>query len=220
MQEWYMPMQRNKLMAQTITVTGRGTVTAKPDTVIITLGVRTEHANVQEALAENAKRANAVIHALKAIGVSDEDIDTASFSIYPKYNYSNGTNTLTGYEVEHIFDIIVKDTKKVGNIYDTTVTSGANIARHIQFRLANEQPYYQQALMLAVKNAKEKAIVIARTLGLPMQDIPLQIKEESRAASFPPAPYSMTTLAESSTAPPIQTQDITITATVQAVFSY
>lgn len=112
MQEWYMPMQRNKLMAQTITVTGRGTVTAKPDTVIITLGVRTEHANVQEALVENAKRANAVIHALKAIGVSDEDIDTASFSIYPKYNYSNGTNTLTGYEVEHIFDIIVKDTKK------------------------------------------------------------------------------------------------------------
>jgi uncharacterized protein YggE len=220
MQEWYMPMQRNKPMAQTITVTGQGTVTAKPDTVIITLGVRTEHTNVQEALAENAKRANGVIRALKTIGVGEEDIDTASFSIYPKYNYSNGTATLTGYEVEHIFDITVKDTKKVGNIYDTAVTSGANIARHIQFRLANEQPYYQQALVLAVKNAKEKAIVIARTLGLPMHDIPLQIKEESVAPSFPRAPYSATTLAETSTATPIQTQDIIIKATVQAVFSY
>jgi uncharacterized protein YggE len=221
MQEWYMPMQRSKPMTQTITVTGQGTVTAKPDTVIITLGVRTEHVNVQEALAENARRANDVIRALKAIGVSEEDIDTASFSIYPKYNYSNGTNTLTGYEVEHIFDITVKDTKKVGNIYDTAVTNGANIARHIQFRLANEQPYYQQALMLAVKNAKEKAIVIARTIGLPMHDIPLQIKEESVAPSFPRAPYSaVATLAESSAAPPIQTQDIIIKATVQAVFSY
>jgi uncharacterized protein YggE len=220
MQEWYMPMQRNQPTAQTITVTGQGTVTAKPDTVIITLGVRTEHTNVQVALAENAKRANDVIRALKTIGVSEEDIDTASFSIYPKYNYSDGTATLTGYEVEHIFDITVKDTKKVGNIYDTAIASGANIARHIQFRLANEQPYYQQALMLAVKNAKEKAITIARTLGLPMHDIPLQIKEESVAAPFPRAPYSATTLAESSTATPIQTQDIIIKATVQAVFSY
>lgn len=220
MQEWYMPMQRNQPTAQTITVTGQGTVTAKPDTVIITLGVRTEHTNVQEALAENAKRANNVIRALKTIEVNEEDIDTASFSIYPKYNYSNGTATLTGYEVEHIFDITVKDTKKVGNIYDTAIASGANIARQIQFRLANEQPYYQQALMLAVKNAKEKAITIARTLGLPMHDMPLQIKEESVAPPFPRAPYSATTLAESSTATPIQTQDIIIKATVQAVFSY
>ena len=220
MQEWYMPMQRNKSAAQTITVTGQGTVTAKPDTVIVTLGVRTEHTSVREALAENAKRANAIIHALKEIGVSEEDIDTASFSIYPKYDYSNGTAFLTGYEAEHIFDITVKDPNSVGNIYDTAVQNGANIARHIQFRLANEQPYYQQALALAVKNAKEKAIVIARTLGLPMHDMPIQVKEESVAPSIPRTPFPTEVLAAPQTVPPIQTQDIIITATVQAVFAY
>jgi uncharacterized protein len=220
MQEWYMPIQRSKPAVKTITVTGQGTIITKPDTVIITLGVRTEHKNVHEALAENAKRANAMIHALKAIGVSEENIDTASFSIYPKYDYSNGTAALTGYEVEHIFDITVKDPKLVGNIYDTAVQNGANIARHIQFRLANEQPYYQQALALAVKNAKEKAIVIARTLGLPLHDIPIQVKEESVAPSIPRTPSPITTLAASQAAPPIQTQDIIITATVQVVFPY
>jgi uncharacterized protein len=220
MQEWYMPIQRSKPAVKTITVTGQGTIITKPDTVIITLGVRTEHKNVREALAENAKRANAMIHALKAIGVSEENIDTASFSIYPKYDYSNGNAALIGYEVEHIFDITVKDPKSVGNIYDTAVQNGANIARHIQFRLANEQPYYQQALSLAVKNAKEKAIVIARTLGLPLHDIPIQVTEESVAPSIPRTPSSITTLAASQAVTPIQTQDIIITATVQAVFPY
>jgi uncharacterized protein YggE len=204
---------------QTITVTGQGTFTVKPDTVIITLGIRTEHTNAQEALSENARRANTMIQALQAIGVRDEEIDTASFSIYPKYNYTNTTALLVGYEVEHIFDITVKDVKKAGNIYETAVASGANIARHIQFKLANEQPYYQQALAMAVKNAQEKALVLARTLGLPLNDIPVEMKEKSIAPIGPPAPPRTMVLAEA-TAPPIQTQDIVITAAVHAVFTY
>jgi uncharacterized protein YggE len=205
---------------QTITVTGQGTFTVKPDTVIITLGIRTEHTNAQEALSENARRANTMIQALQAIGVRDEDIDTASFSIYPKYNYTNTTALLVGYEVEHIFDITVKDVKKVGHIYETAVASGANIARHIQFKLANEQPYYQQALAKAVKNAQEKAVVIARAIGIPLHEIPIQMKEESISTIVPPSPRTTMVLAEQQTTPPIQAQDIIITAIVQAVFTY
>ncbi|QPA32860.1 SIMPL domain-containing protein [Thermaerobacillus caldiproteolyticus] len=224
MQDWhmhhYLPTQRGKHSPQTITVTGQGTVTVKPDTVIITLGIRTEHTNVREALSENAQRAGVMIQALKAIGVHEEDIDTASFSIYPKYNYTNGISVLVGYEVEHIFDITVRDTKTVGNIYETAVANGANIARHIQFKLANEQPYYQQALAIAVKNAKEKAFVIAHTLGLPLHDMPIQIKEESLAPTLSPSLPSTVVLAEQQTAPPIQTQDIIISAVAQAIFTY
>lgn len=199
----------------TIAVTGQGTLHVKPDTVIITIGIRTEHTSALEALTENATRANAMIKALNAIGVAHEDIETSSFSIYPKYTYTNQTPILAGYEVEHMFDLTVKDVKKVGMMYETAVANGANIARQLQFKLANEQPYYQQALALAVKNAQEKARVLARTLQLPLHDIPIEIKESQPS---PISPRAMV-LADGA-APPIQTQEVVISAIVHAIFSY
>jgi uncharacterized protein len=204
---------------QTMTVIGQGTITVKPDTVIITLGVRTESAAVSQALQENATRANNMIQALNSIGIKTEEIETASFSIYPKYEYREGTAILVGYEVEHIFDITVKDVTKAGNIYETAVANGANIARSIQFKLSNRAPFYQHALADALRNAREKAIVLARTLGVPVNGIPIKIKEESVIPIEPAfAPKTMV-LAEPS-APPIQSQDIIITATVKAIFEY
>lgn len=201
---------------RTIAVTGQGTLYVKPDTVIVTIGIRTEHTSALEALTENAKRANAMIQALQTIGIHHEDIDTSSFSIYPKYTYTNQTVILVGYEVEHMFDITVKDVKNVGAIYETAVVNGANIARQLQFKLANMQPHYQQALAMAIKNAQEKARVLARTLQLPLHDVPVEIKEQSHP--FPPPPRPMV-LAEGA-APPIQTQEIVITAVVHAAFAY
>lgn len=199
----------------TIAVTGQGTLRVKPDTVIITIGIRTEHTSALEALTENATRANAMLKALREIGVAHEDIETSSFSIYPKYTYTNQTPILAGYEVEHMFDMTVKDVKKVGMMYETAVANGANIARQLQFKLANEQLYYQQALALAVKNAQEKARVLARTLQLPLHDVPIEIKENHPSPLLPRAMV----LADGA-APPIQAQEVVISAIVHVIFSY
>lgn len=96
----------------TLTITGQGTVIAKPDTVLIAIGVHTEHHNIQEALTDNAKRTNAVTEALKALDIPIEDIETTSFSIRPTYEHHNGTTALSGYEVEHWLEITVRDPKK------------------------------------------------------------------------------------------------------------
>ncbi|HZG60133.1 MAG TPA: SIMPL domain-containing protein [Anoxybacillus sp.] len=204
---------------RTMSVTGQGTITAKPDTVFITLGIRTESEIVSQALSENAARANNMIQALKAIGIKDEDIDTASFSIYPKYEYKDGKSLLVGYEVEHIFDITVKDVNKAGIIYETAVANGANIARNIQFELSNPEIYYEHALADALRNAVEKAVILGRTLGISVQTIPLKIKEETAVLPQPRFVAKTMVLAEQG-APPIQTQDIVIKATVQAIFEY
>jgi uncharacterized protein YggE len=205
---------------RTMTVVGQATLSVKPDTVIISIGVRTENPSVQQALADNSERANAMIRALEAIGVHRDDIDTSSISIYPKYTYNNNAAVLAGYEVEHLFDITVKDVQKAGTIYETAVANGANIARQLQFQLANTQPSYQRALAMALQNAQEKARVLARTLQLPLVDTPIDMKEESAAPIVPPPSPRTVVLAAESAAPPIQTQDVVITAIVRAVFTY
>jgi uncharacterized protein YggE len=204
-------------MNETISVIGQGDVQAKPDTVVITLGVKTEQRNAKEAVAENAARSQAMIQALKQIGISENDIETVSFSLYPKYEYTDGVSRIIGYEVEHLFEITVRQVQNAGIIYETAVENGANIARNIQFRLKNPNRYYQQALAQAVRNAHEKAATIARTLGVLLYEIPFQVKETS---TLPSVKRMAQTVVLAEGAPPIQTQEVTITASVQALFAY
>src|SRR6478735_8946903 len=53
-----------------------GTVTAAPDTATVVLGVQTQAATADAALAANAERATALIDSLKAKGVAEGDIAT------------------------------------------------------------------------------------------------------------------------------------------------
>ncbi|GMB08033.1 SIMPL domain-containing protein [Thermolongibacillus altinsuensis] len=204
-------------MNETMSVIGQGDVHAKPDTVIITLGVKTEHRNAKEAVSENAARSQAMIQALKKIGIGENDIETVSFSLYPKYDYTAGAPQIIGYEVEHLFDITVRQVQNAGAIYETATENGANVARNIQFVLKNANHYYQQALAQAVRNAREKAATIARTLGVLLYEIPFQVKETS---TLPSVKRMAQTAVLAEGAPPIQTQEVTISATVQAVFAY
>lgn len=58
------PDNRTSESQRKITVNGEGTVKASPDLATATLGVRTENLNLQEAQAENAKKANDLVNAL------------------------------------------------------------------------------------------------------------------------------------------------------------
>ena len=65
----------------TITVQGEGVVKAKPNVVILTIGIRTDHKNVKQAQEENAVQSKQLLDALKQLGIADKDIETISYTI-------------------------------------------------------------------------------------------------------------------------------------------
>ncbi|MFC3884187.1 SIMPL domain-containing protein [Bacillus songklensis] len=204
----------------TITVHGQGTVKAIPDTISMTIGVMTENLNVQEALKENSAKSTQLIQALNQMGIRDEQIETASFTINPKYDYSDGKATLIGYEVQHLFTLTVKDVKQAGEVYKTAVDSGANIARNLQFQLQNADLYYQEALKLAVQNAKEKAYTIARSLKATLHEPPVEIIEETLYPVYESAVSPKATVLAAQSVPPIQPGEQRLQAQLKVVFSY
>jgi uncharacterized protein YggE len=205
---------------QTITVYGQGVMKAVPDTVSMTIGITTENPNVQQALKQNSAAASQLIDALRQLGLSDKQIETSSFTIYPKYDYSEGKSTLTGYEVQHLFNITVQDVKQAGEVYAAAVANGANVARNLQFQLQNADLYYQEALKAAVQNAKEKAYTIARSLKVSLQDTPIEVVEETLAPVYESSFDKKTAVLGASAAPPIEAGEESIMAKVKMVFSY
>lgn len=209
---------RNNEKDYNIKVWGEGSETAKADEAIISLGVVTKDKNIKKAKEENALLLNKIIEGLIKIGIDEEDIETAAYTITPMYDYQNGEKIFRGYEVKHILEISVKDINKAGEVIDVATKSGANVVNYIRFTVANPEFYYNKALEKAILNAKEKADVVAETLGVEINEIPLRVTENPSDRGIPY--YEMSKLAATNSTTPIQLGSVEIKSRVSAVFQY
>jgi uncharacterized protein YggE len=71
----------------TISTSGTATTKVNPDKVSLTVGVETDGANATEAVSKNADLMQKVIAALKGLGITDDQLSTGYFSVYPTYEY-------------------------------------------------------------------------------------------------------------------------------------
>ncbi|WP_189655256.1 SIMPL domain-containing protein [Bacillus sp. HNG] len=199
-------------------VNGEGIVTATPTSSTITLGVITEGNTVSAAQNENNQITNNVIQSLVVLGIPKNHIKTVEFRIEILYDFENSKQTLRGYRVIHMLQISDVDIQATGSVVDTAVQNGANTVTSIHFTVSNPQVYYAKALENAIKDAQGKARTIATTLEVQLQEIPFHIKELSQQS--PPIPFQTAMFAKSEAATPIQPGELTITARIEATFTY
>jgi len=200
-----------------MTVTGNGKVVAQASYVQLQIEVTTQGKNVQQAQQENASTMNRVIQSILALTIPRENIQTAAYTIAPIYDYVEGKQVFTGYEVTNAITVKVPDTNLVGAVIDTAVENGANRISSIQFKIDHADVYYQQALSLALHNAQMKANTIAQTMHLALHPQPLEIVEENESG---PVLYKSMAMADSTITTPIEQGQITISAAVRVTFQY
>lgn len=87
-------------------ITGDGTVYAKADIANIEVGLRTgTKKTAAEATTDSTNKMNAIIGAVKALGIDEKDIKTSDYALNPVYNYTaTKGQELTGYEVTQNVD--------------------------------------------------------------------------------------------------------------------
>lgn len=217
------PFYRNHQHSQLnpLTVIGEGTIHVRPDQAKITLGVVTQSADVQSAQQENASISNEVIEALKKLGIEESAITTAHYTIHPRYDFVEGQSILRGYEVEHLIEVLIKNLDIIGNVYETAIRHGANRSGGIQFIIANQEAFYQEALKRALRNAFDKATVISQAIGARLNRIPTKITEQSQPQERVHQVFSaQATSIQTEGIPPIQTGEMTIQAIIQVVYVY
>lgn len=204
-----------------MTVEGKGQITVRPDQAKLSIGVVTENQQLLQAQQENSVISTRVIEALNQLGIDPASIKTIIYNIQPQYDYIEGKQILRGYQVEHQLEVTVKDIAKVGLILDTAFKNGANRAGNIQFIVATPEVYYREALKKALNDAREKAEVMAQTIGAALKRIPIKIIEKNVQPPevYPMFSYKLTAEAAAVT-PPIQKGEYTIDAYVTVVYEY
>lgn len=160
----------------TISVTGTGEVYAAPDLALTSFSVVTEADTVNEALAENAAKMNAVIAFVKGEGLADKDVKTTGFNIYPRYEWyeagtcwppcPSGKRVLVGYEVRQTLQVKIRDMAKIGDIVQGATKEGANQVNDLRFTIEDEDELKNQARESAIEKAKSKAKTLASQLDM------------------------------------------------------
>ncbi|WP_254052728.1 SIMPL domain-containing protein [Bacillus sp. V59.32b] len=206
----------NHHKSNTLIVSGEETILAAPDQAMIKLGVITENKDPAVAQQENANAISKVINSITGLGIPENQIRTVEYRIEPQYDYQDATQIFRGYKVTHLIQITISKIKQVGEILDTAVNNGANTVSSLQFTLSNQEVYYNQALSLAVENAREKAVSLAKILGVTLNKIPDLVQEISVNQ---PILFESTALVKS-VATPIQPGELDIPAVVRVEYSY
>ena len=200
-----------------MTVTGVGNLFVAPNVVQIQLEVITENEQLIKAQQENAYVMSQVIESLLEFGISKEDIKTASYNIFPKYDFIDGKQVFRGYEVSNAIEVTITNVEQAGSVIDLAVQNGVNRVSNIRFTVENEQTYYQEALNLALNNAQAKSQTIAQTMKLQLDPQPIKIEEKFKQE---PIAYRTFATAEMNTSTPIEQGQIKISATVRVQFQY
>lgn len=169
-----------------ISVSGEGKIAAKPDIAVLSATVRTEKTALKDAQKENTEMSQKVVTFLKSSGIAEKDIRTAYYNIAPQYQYNDCSRApsvqserypvvpcyslpkpkIIGYQVTNSYEIKVRDLDKAGEILEGVVGAGANEVSGLSFSIDNEDALKADARKQAIDDARAKAKVLARQLGV------------------------------------------------------
>lgn len=148
-------------------VVAEGRVSRVPDIAIIRAGVVSQGATAAEALSANARQMASLLAALKAAGIADRDIQTATISLNPQYRYAeNQPPVITGYQASNTVSVKFRDIARSGTILDALVKQGANQIDGPNLTIDAIDSAMDEARIDAVKRARTRADLYARALGM------------------------------------------------------
>ncbi|MBX4190304.1 SIMPL domain-containing protein [Candidatus Parcubacteria bacterium] len=154
--------------SNTISFSGEGKVTAKPDIAAISASIVTQATDSKVAQDENSRKSKAVTDFLKKQNIDEKDIKTTGYNIYPQYRYPTygGNPTTTGYQVVESYEIKVRDLNKVSTVLSGLVGAGANQVNNLGMQVENPEKLQAEARQKAIDAAKKKAQELESQVGV------------------------------------------------------
>lgn len=202
---------------RTLSVSGTATISLAADMATLRIGVNTVCDTVGEAQDQNSAIMQRVIDAILAQGVAKEDIITSDFSVYSSQDYNTGA-VKTQYTVNNMLSVTIRNLENTALLIDVATKAGANQMYGLSFASSEADSAYEKALSRAYEDAVAKANVLAQAAGLKLGNV-LQLDATNTYGGFYGIRNSYDMVAESAKGAAIVSGDVTVNATVNAVFS-
>ena len=195
-----------------ITLSGHGEVQAVPDIANIYFSISKDAKTVKEAQEAVAKIEKSALDFLKENNVAEKDIKAENASFYPKYEYKydakimmpcneygcppqGGNSVIVGYTASESITVKIRNTDDAGTIMQGLGTLGVSQLNGPSFAIDDEDVLKAEARKKAIDDARNKAEVLAKDLGMKLG----RIANFSESGNYPmPMYYGKATMSADS----------------------
>lgn len=180
----------------TISVAGEGEVNALPDIGMFNFSVRAIDPSAEGAQQQVNERLENILAFLSDNGVEEKDIKTNYYNLSPNYRYETSVcaagvycpsrQVQDGFEVNQNVSVKVRDLDKAGALISGVGEQKADDISGLQFVVDDTAALKDQARQAAIADAKERADVLAKQLGVKLKRMTGYYEDEG----YYPAPYA------------------------------
>ena len=164
-------------MSRRIKVTGRAKANCPPDKITVSLTLEAADKDYQKTLDIAAEKLESLQRAAAAAGFEKGELKTSSFNVTDEYDYvqtETGGNKrqFIGYKCGHRLKLeFDMDMERLGKALAALSGCEANSEFHINFGVKDIDTLKKQLLAQAVKDAAEKAEILAQAAGVKLKEI-------------------------------------------------
>jgi uncharacterized protein len=149
-----------------INVSGPAEIKVVPDEIRLRVAVESRNAALGEARLDNDTKIAAALAFLKQTGLPDKDVKTDFISVQPDYDRNASRVTPVAYIIRKSIEIRLTNTVAFQAVVTGLLTNGVNVIDNVDFRTTQLRAHRDQARLLAVRAAKEKAKALTDELGV------------------------------------------------------
>lgn len=203
-------------------VVGTARISIPADMASVELGASAKGQTVNEAQQLTDEIITKVLAALKELGIDEKDIITSNYSVYtemPYDEYGSIKKQEPIYNMTNILNITLRSIGQVSLVIDAATKAGANEIYGLTFGTSNEGEAYNEALEGAVKDAMQKASVVAAATGKTLGEL-VEIETERDFGEYWGVGDAMEYSGASMTKEVIVSGAITLSASVTLTYNF
>jgi len=159
-------------MQRTITVKGVGSISTKPDQIILSLTLTANNYDYEKAIALSSDQITKLNHAIESIGFEKGSLKTTNFNVSTTYERvkdksDNYKSVFRGYTVTHNMKLTFDfETRRLGEVLSALGKCPAVPEMNIAFTVKNPSAVHESLLRDATKNARMKADILGEASGV------------------------------------------------------
>ena len=199
-----------------IAVGGVGTASGTPDVLRLSVAAEVTAGTVGEALTSADEAARAVLEAVSAAGVAEEDVQTVDVSIHPRYDERG--ERVTGYTARHALQVTLRDVAGAGAVISAVAEAGGDATRveGVSFVLEDDDAVQARAREAAFADARRKAEQYADLVGRELGEV-VSVRENVQSAA--PMPFARAEAAAMDAAMALEPGSTEVTVTAEVLWA-
>lgn len=183
-----------------IVTTGDATVRRTPDRAFVTIAVESRAKSPRDAQRQNAEAAATIQQRLGQARLGPDAVRTLGFDLEQEFEVVPSGRIPREFVARNTIEVRVDEVARVGEVIDTVVRGGATSVAGVRFDVQNRAAAEQEALRLAVADARGRAEAAATGAGL-IVDRVLRIEDRRDGFVVPTRPVVMAARTVEATTP-------------------